>query len=160
MRPGQFVMLLASCNSDMLLDRDGSVANGETSVPVFDTLPEAVEFATRSIAPSPSVCACIYDHYGRSGDPVRRIYHESVRHRFDEQIRARRHVWAGPAFSAHLAIWAVIAWRDNERFLWFYIFGIKLFTVGTVLCVRGSAFSSDNVVDLLIDGLPCIVIHP
>ena len=134
------MVFLANCNTDVLLDDDGSLANDGTSIAVFDSLAEAEEYAARVVAPTPSVCVAIYDHRGRSGDPVRRIYHQSVRHKFDSERRARRYAWIGACFLCAFAIWAIIGWRTDERFLWFYLLGMKLFTVGTVLFVRGIAF--------------------
>ena len=140
LRPGQYVVFVSNCRTDVVLGSDGRPADDETSVPVFDDLAAAEEYARRTVEPTPSVCACIYDHQGRSGDPVRRIYHESVRRRFDPVRRARRYAWAGAGFLCAFVIWALIASRDNERFLWFYLLGMKLLVVGTVLLVRGIGF--------------------
>lgn len=98
--PGQYVVFLSNCDSDVLLDNDGRPANDQTSVQVFDSLAEAEEYATRVVQPTPSVCAGIYDYQGRGGDPVLRVYHESARQRFDPERRARRYAWVGACFLA------------------------------------------------------------
>jgi hypothetical protein len=140
LRPGQYVVFLSNCDSDVLLNSDGTPANDQTWVPVFDSLAEAEDYGTRAIQSTPTVCAGIYDHQGRSGDPVLRIYHQSARRRFDPERRARRYAWAGASFLSAFVIWSIIGSRTNERFLWFYLLGIKLFTVGTVLLIRGLSF--------------------
>ena len=140
LHPGQYVVFLSNCDTDVLLDNDGRLANDQTAVPVFDRLADAEEYAARIVRPTPSVCAGIYDYQGRSGDPVLRVYHESARRRFDPERRARRYVWIGACFLCAFFIWWIIGSRTNERFLWFYLLGMKLFTVGTVLLVRGIGF--------------------
>jgi hypothetical protein len=140
LREGQYVVFLSDCKTDVLLDSEGKQAGDQTTVPVFDNLAEAEECATRAVATTPSVCASIYDHHGRSGDPLRCVYHESVRLRYDPERRARRYTWAGAAFLCAFVIWAMIGRLDDERFLWFYLLGVKLFSVGTILLVRGLSF--------------------
>lgn len=109
-------------------------------IPVFQSIQEAEIFAEQGVARAPSLCASIYDHRGRSSDPLRRIYHSSLRRKFDPERSARRSAWTGGAFVLAFAIWAIVAVGTDERFLWFYILGLKLFTIGTVLFVRGVGY--------------------
>jgi hypothetical protein len=130
---GEFVVFLSNARSDVGLDRG--------DVPVFDNLPEAEAYAEQAVSGNASVCAAIYDHHGRSGDPVHRVYHASVQHTFDPERRARRLTWTGGGFLLAFAIWAVYAATSTEEhFLWFYIAGVKLLTLGTVLFVQGIGY--------------------
>ena len=141
LRPGQFTVFLADAKSDVLLDGDGRPAGDTTSIPVFPSMSEAEVHARQVVAGRPRICAEIYNHQGRSGEPVLRVYDESVRRRFDPELRAKRYVQVGGGLLCAFAIWAVIAAnRSSEHFLWFYIVGIKLLTLGTVLFVRGIGF--------------------
>ena len=142
--PGQFVVFLSDCRTEVVLDGDGKPAADSTFVPVFESLPDAETYGEETAARSPAVCAEIYDHLGRSGDPVRRIYHEGVRKRFDPERRARRDAWTGGSLLFAFTIWAIMIWLarnwSNEHFLWFYIIGMKLLTLGTILFVRGVSY--------------------
>jgi hypothetical protein len=141
LREGQAVVFLANARSEILLDSDGKPANGATSIPVFESIGEAEDYAERTVQRMPTVCAEIYDHRGRGGDPLERVYHESLRKHFDPERRARRYAWTGGCLLGIFAIWAVVAAnRSNQHFLWFYLIGVKLLTLGTILFVRGMGF--------------------
>lgn len=141
LRPGQFVVFLSDPHSDVLLDVEGSAAGEATAVPVFENMEEAERYAEQSVVRLPSMCASIYDHLGRSGDPLKRVYHESIRKHFDPARSARRSAWVGGCFLGAFVIWAVIAaFSTDEHFLWFYILGMKLLTFGTILFVRGLGY--------------------
>ncbi len=141
LRPGQFVVFLAGARSEILLDRDGRTADHTTSVPLFDSLDDAERYAEKTVASMANVCGEIYDHHGRSGDPVKRVYPESLRRRFDPERSARRYAWAGGGLLCVFTIWAIVgANRSDLHFLWFYIIGMKLLTLGTILFVRGVGF--------------------
>lgn len=133
LQPGEFAVFLSNARSDVGLDR--------RAVPVFDSLPEAEAYADQAVSGNVSACASIYDHHGRSSDPLRRVYHSSVRSNFDPERRAKRLTWTGGGFLAAFAIWAVYAATSTEEhFLWFYIVGVKLLTLGTVLFVQGIGY--------------------
>jgi hypothetical protein len=133
LRPGEFVVFLANAQTEVGLDK--------TSVPVFENLAEADLYAAEAVSHDPAICAAIYDHRGRAGDPVRRVYHESVRKRFDPERSARRSAWTGGVLLGLFAVWSVIASNaTDEHFLWFYIVGVKLLVLGTILFVRGVSF--------------------
>jgi hypothetical protein len=145
LRPGQFVVFLSDARTDVVLDSDGKLAGDSTCIPVFESMVEAEAHAEQAVERMPSVCAAIYDHRGRSGDPLRRIYHRSIRSRFDPERSARRYAWIGGCLLVAFAIWAVIAaYSTDEHFLWFYILGVKLFVLGAVLFVRGIGFFLDR----------------
>jgi len=135
------MVFLSDPQSDVLLGVDGNAAGETTAIPVFENIEEAERHAEQSVARQPSACASIYDYRGRSGDPLKRIYHESLRKRFDPQRSARRSAWVGGCFLGTFVIWAVIAaFSTDEHFLWFYILGMKLLTFGTILFVRGVGY--------------------
>jgi hypothetical protein len=139
--PGEFVVFLSNWRTDVVVDRDGRTANDATPIPVFESMSEAETYAEQAVAGMPSVCASIYDHQGRSGDPLRRVYHPSVRRRFDPERNARRSAWAGGCLLFAFAIWAVFAaFSSDTHFLWFYIVGMKLLVLGSVLFVHGMGF--------------------
>jgi len=139
--PGQFVVFLSDPHSDVLLGVDGSTASQATAIPVFENMEDAERYAEQSVARLPSACASIYDHLGRSGDPLKKVYHESIRKQFDPARSARRYAWVGGLFLGAFVIWAVIAaFSTDEHFLWFYILGMKLLTFGTILFVRGLGY--------------------
>jgi hypothetical protein len=139
--PGQISVFLSDVRTDVLIDCNGHPADDATAIPVFDGLAKAEAFAEQAVARMPSACASIYDYHGRSGDPLRRVYHESIRRRYDPQRRARRDTWAGGGLLCAFAIWAFIAaFSSDEHFLWFYIIGIKLLVLGAILFVRGVGF--------------------
>ena len=138
LRPGQYVVFLSDAHTDVVLDSDGRVAGEAMSVPVFECVADAETYAGQIVLSLPHVCAAIYDHHGRACDPLRRVYHESIRHRFDPERRARIYAWTGGSLLATFTIWAFIAaHKSDEHFLWFYIVGMKLLVLGTVLFVRG-----------------------
>jgi hypothetical protein len=145
LQPGQFAVFFSDPRTDVLVDERGGPAGVATSVAVFDSLAEAERYAGQIVTSGPVVCAAIYDHHGRAGDPLRRIYHESVRRRFDPQRSARRSAWVGGWFLVAFTVWAwIAAFSTDEHFLWFYILGVKLFILGTVLFVRGIGYFLGN----------------
>jgi hypothetical protein len=133
-------VFLSDWRTGTLIDEAGQEAGDRSTAPVFDSLVEAEAYAEQLVAGKPSVCAGIYDHLGRSGDPLRQIYHSSVRARFDPARRARRYVWIGSALLCAFAVWALVGRRSNEHFLWFYLFGMKFLVLGSILFIRGLAF--------------------
>ena len=138
---GHYAVFLSNANSDVLIDGSGAIASGDTSVAVFDSIEAAEAFAKETVADSREICAAIYDHHGRSGDPLRRVYHEDIQHRFDLQRRARRDSWAGGCLLGAFVIWSVVAAKLSDmHFLWFYIIGMKLLVLGTILFVRGIGY--------------------
>ena len=135
--PGHYVVFLSDTRTEITLDESGGAASGQTLIPVFESLAQAETYAEQVVSRSPHVAASIYDHHGRAGDPIRQLHHESVRHRFDPVRHARIETWVGGSFLFAFTAWAVVANRSEEHFLWFYILGVKLFVLGTVLFVRG-----------------------
>ena len=141
LRPGQFVIFLSDLRTDVILNDEGKPAGEATLVSVFESLAEAKQEAEAEVARVPTACAAIYDHKGRSGDPVRRVYHQSVQRRYDPERRARRDAWAGGSLLVAFIIWSIAAaYSTDEHFLWFYILGMKLLVLGTILFVRGVGF--------------------
>jgi len=141
LRPGQLIVFFKDARSDVVTDTAGRPANECTTVAVFNGVADAEVYANTIVAATPTLCAEIYDHRGRSGEPLRRVYDESLRRRFDPERRARQHTWIGGCLLLAFCLWAILAARlSSEHFLWFYIVGIKIFTLGTVLFVRGMSY--------------------
>jgi hypothetical protein len=139
--PGQFVVFFKDSRTDVVTDSAGRPADDFTSVAVFESVADAETYAGNMVALAPTLCAEIYDHLGRGGDPVRRIYDESIRRHFDPERRARRYAWTGGCLLVGFCLWSILAARlSSEHFLWFYIIGIKMLTLGTVLFVRGTSY--------------------
>ena len=143
---GQFVVYLSSARTDVLLDPStGALATGTTAIPVFDTLQDALQYAEEAVQRVPTARADLYDHHGRSGDAIRRIYPAALRRRYDPVRRAHRDTWVGSLLLAAFALWAVtFANRSNEHFLVFYIVGMKLLVLGSIFFIRGVGYFLDH----------------
>ena len=145
-QPGQFLVYLADVRTDILLDpQTGAIARQSPRIPTFNSFEDAAEYAEQAVRRFPKARADIYDHTGRAGDSLKRIYPPELRRRYDPRRRARRDTWLGGTLLALFAIWSVTAaTRSDMHFLWFYIVGMKLLVVGTVFFVRGVGWFLDN----------------
>lgn len=136
---GQFVIYLADARTDVLLDPwTGAFAANDTEVPVFDSIDEAAAFGEDAVQRIPTARANVYDHHGRAGDSLRRIYPVSLRRKYDPLRRARRDTWIGGTLLAIFILWAcTVANNSNTHFFWFYMMGMKILVLGSIFFIRG-----------------------
>ncbi len=145
-QPGQFYVYLANARTDILLDPStGAIAKESTSIPLFDSFEDAVHYAEEAVQRLPKARADVYDHRGRAGDSLKRIYPEALRRRYDPLRRARREFWAGSVLLILFVGWAItFANRSDSHFLWFYIIGMKLLVLGLTFFLRGAGYLLDH----------------
>jgi hypothetical protein len=145
-KEGQFLVYLASARTDVLLDpATGVMATEDTPIPVFDRFEDAVQYAEEAVRRIPTARADVYDHNGRAGDSLRRIYPPALRRRYDPARRARRDAWAGSILLGLFVVWAItLANRSETHFFWFYMGGIKILVLGSIFFIRGIVYFLDQ----------------
>jgi hypothetical protein len=112
-------------------------ADGDASVAICDSLNEAMECAKNVTAHHLELCCEIYDHEGKSGEPLETIYNPFVEGRYRGRPYARRvTAWGGGIFLCGVVLIAVDVSRDLA-WIWGHVLGLKMVVVGTGLLVRG-----------------------
>jgi hypothetical protein len=142
LRPGDFVVFLIDAYTEVVCASDGKASSGDETIPVFDSLEAARVHAEAAVESMLRLCAQAFDHRdwdyrGRAGDPVEQVYHKSLRRRFDRRRQAKNECLAGGAMLGCFGVWVIWGAASDWRFLWFYLIGLKLFIVGSLLTVRG-----------------------
>jgi len=113
--------------------------DGEASVAICDDRNEALECARDVVARHPETCCEIYDHEGKSDEPLQVVYNPAVEGRYRGRPHARRIIaWGSGVFLCGAALIAV-DFRHGLAWIWGYVLGLKMLVVGTGLLVRGLA---------------------
>lgn len=138
-RPGEYAVFVKSAKHRIARDLEGrAFAPGEESVAVCADLDEAMALANATVARHPELCAEIYDHRGKSGDPVRLIYDPSVRGKYPgSRAYAKREAAWGSVIATAGVCFVIYDARHDLAWLWGYIVGIKLLLVGFNFLIRG-----------------------
>jgi len=138
-RAGEYAVFFLSAARRTARDLDGrAFAQGEESVAICSSLDEAIDLANSTVARHPELCAEIYDHHGKSGEPVRLIYDPSVRGKYPgSRPYAKREAAWGLLIVAGGIGFVIYDARHELAWLWGYIVGIKLLLVGGNFLVRG-----------------------
>ncbi len=77
---GEYAVFLLAAVDRTPRDSEGRpFSSGDQSVAICSDLAAAEEFANAVVARHPELCAQIYDHLGKAGEPLRVIYEPSVR---------------------------------------------------------------------------------
>jgi hypothetical protein len=95
-RPGQFRVFFPTASDGAPKDENAQVfLPGEDSVEIADSLPEALRFAEETVSRHPELCAEIYGHEGKTGEPVRTVYNPSVRGKYEGAALGKHHILTG-----------------------------------------------------------------
>jgi hypothetical protein len=114
-------------------------ADGESCVAICDDRNEAVACAEGVVARHPELCCEVYDHEGKSGEPLQVVYNPAVEGRYRGRPLERRiTAWGSAVFLCGATLIAV-DFRHGLAWIWGYVLGLKMLIVGTGLLVRGLA---------------------
>lgn len=139
-RPGEYCVFILHARDRTPKDFEGrSFSEGEASVEIAASFDDAIHFAEDIVSRHPELCAEIYNHEGKSGEPIRTIYDPSVRGKYEGIPLAKRSTWIGIALLAGASLFIVYDARHDLRWMWGYIIGLKLAIVGGSYLVRGVA---------------------
>src|SRR5258708_13015503 len=95
-RPGEFCVSILDAELRVPKDFDGRrFRDGEASVQIASDFAEAVGFAERVVSSHPELCCEIYDHEGKSGEPLRTVYEPSVEGKYRGLPLAKRETSIG-----------------------------------------------------------------
>jgi hypothetical protein len=137
-RPGQFCVFLLTASARAPKDANGQgFAPGEDSVQVAVNLPEALCFAEEIVSRHPQLCAEIYNHQGKTDEPIRTIYNPSERGKYEGADLAKRLLFIGLAVLSVAAPFIIYDAKRGLRWMWGYIIGLKLFIIGGTFVIRG-----------------------
>jgi len=129
-RPGQYAVFVYDIRTHVT--RDASVA-------LCDDLAEAVAFAGSVVAAHPELCCEVYDHEGKSNEPIQVIYAPSVEGRCQGRPVARRATVWGSVILLGTVVLLGVDIRHGLAWIWGYVIGLKLLVIGVSLLVRGLA---------------------
>jgi hypothetical protein len=137
---GQFAVFVFDIRTHVARDADGRFcAAGEVCVAICASLHEAVDCARKVVAPHPELCCEIYDHMGKSGEPLQVVYDPSVEGRHQGRPFARREtVWGSLIFLSGVGF-IVVDLRHDLLWIWGYVIGLKMVIIGCAFLVRGLA---------------------
>ena len=115
----------------------------QTSVAIFDTLPEARAWGEQICARHSKVRCDIYDSEGLAKDPIASIYNSAVRESYVGPKPARKRLYWG--FVSLCAGIVLIAWDVHHDFalMWGYILGIKMILIGGTAIIQGALMLRD-----------------
>ncbi len=135
-RPGQYAVFIYDARTHVARDAEGAWLD-EPSIALCGDLSEAMSFANDVVARLPELCCEIYDHEGKSKDPLQVIYNPAVRGRYQGLEYARREtLWGSMTLLIGIAFIVTDARRDLA-WIWGYVIGLKLTLVGGSFLVRG-----------------------
>jgi len=138
-QPGECCVFVMTAGTRQPRDAQGRVFRaGEECAAICEDKTEAFGFANETVARHPELCAEIYDHQGKAGEPLAVVYEPSVRGRYEgsRPCSKRETTWGGLMLAAG-ACFIVYDARHDLAWLWGYIVGLKLTLVGTAFLVRG-----------------------
>lgn len=134
--PGQFAVFIYDARTRVARDAEGGWLNAP-SLALCGDLTEAVSFAMDVVARQPDLCCEIYDHEGKSKDPLRVIYNPAVRGKYHGLGYAKREtLWGSITLLLGITFIVTDARRDLA-WIWGYVIGVKLTLVGGSFLVRG-----------------------
>jgi len=128
--PGQFAVFVFDAATHVARDRDGKPFDEDhVSIALCDDFAEAEAFA-KELVGRMSVLVCeIYDHEGKSKEATR-VYNPAVRHKYvGLRYSKRQTFWGSLVFACGLAF-VVRDFMRDLTWIWGYVIGLKLMTVG------------------------------
>jgi hypothetical protein len=138
-RPGQHAVFVLDASTRAACHTEGQrlTSNEPASIALCDDLPDATSFAIDLVTRHPNLCCEIYDHEGKSNEPLQRIYNPAVRGKYEGLPYAKRLTfWGSLTFLCGAAFIAYDLRRDLT-WLWGYIIGLKLLTTGGFCLAHG-----------------------
>jgi hypothetical protein len=137
---GEYSVFFLNADNRTPRDLDGrQFSEGEESVAICRDLDEAAAFGHATVARHPELCAEIYDHEGKSGEPLRVVYEPSVRGRYTGRPYAKREAMQGGLIVSLGMVFIAFDIHRDLTWMWGYILGAKLVLVGGSFLVRGIA---------------------
>src|SRR5215831_6134451 len=125
-RPGQCCVFILDARDRVPKNVDGrSFGEGEASAEISDNFDDAVRFAEEVVSRHPELCAEIYNHEGKSGEPIRTVYEPSVRGKYEGLPLAKRSTGVGLALLAAATLFVIYDAKHDLRWMWGYIVGLK-----------------------------------
>lgn len=138
--PGQFCIFIRTAETRYPVASDGQpFPDGEASVEILDGLEAAVGYAREIVGRHPNLCCDIYDHNGKSGDPIQTVYNAAVEGKYVGLSAAKRDTLIGLGILSVAASFIVYDAVRDLLWIWGYILGMKLTLVGGNYFVRGIA---------------------
>jgi hypothetical protein len=139
-REGEYSVFILAAGNRTPRDTEGhTFASGDGSVAICVDLDEAVNFANTIVARHPELCAEIYDHEGKSGEPLRVVYEPSVRGKYEGRPYARRETAWGVTIASFGVAFVVFDALHHLEWMWGYIIGVKPPIIGGSFLIRGLA---------------------
>ena len=135
---GEYSVFILTAGDRMPRDMEGlPFSSGGESAAICADLDEAVTFANAIVARHPELCAEIYDHEGKSGEPLRIVYEPSVRGKYEGRPYAKRETAWGVTIVCCGIAFIIVDFRHHLEWIWGYIIGLKLVIIGGSFLVRG-----------------------
>jgi hypothetical protein len=135
---GEYAVFILAAGNRMPRDREGRpFSSGGESVAICADFDDAVDFADTIVARHPELCAEIYDHEGKSGEPLRVVYEPSVRGKYEGRPYAKRETAWGLAIISCGIAFVIFDVRQSLAWMWGYIIGAKLIIIGGSFLIRG-----------------------
>jgi len=138
-RPGQFAVFIYDARTHVARDAEGRRfdSSGGISIALCGDLPEAIHFAGEVVAGHSELCCEIYDHEGKSKDPLQVIYNPAVRSRYRGLKYSKRETfWGSVVLLCGVAL-IIVDFARDLAWIWGYVIGLKLTVVGGSFLVRG-----------------------
>jgi hypothetical protein len=138
-RPGQHTVFVVDASTRVACDTEGRrlTSTDGTSIAVCDDLPDAANFAKELVTRHPALCCEIYDHEGKSKDPLQVVYNPEVRGKYEGLPYAKRMTfWGSLACLCGIAL-LVYDFRRDLTWLWGYFVGLKLVVTGGFCLAQG-----------------------
>lgn len=139
-RPGQFAVFIVDAHTHVARDANGGFFEGnESTIALCEDLAEAKAFAQTVVDRLPDLCCQIYDHEGKSKDPLEVIYHHETGHKYvGPRYHRRERIYGCLALAVGITFIVIDAKKDLV-WIWGYVIGIKACLIGVAFLVRGFA---------------------
>jgi hypothetical protein len=139
-RSGEYCVFIVGAADHIPRDYAGRpFKDGEAYVQIASDLAEALRFADGVVARHPELCCEIYGDEGKSGEPLRTIYNDAERGKYEGLPLARREALTGSSIVTVGLLLIVYDAKRDLTWLWGYIIGLKLLIIGGSYLVRGVA---------------------
>jgi hypothetical protein len=131
-RPGQYAVFLFDAPSHVARDCEGRPfeAVEGASIALCDSLSEASTFAKELTRCRPELCCEIYDHEGKSKEPVQVVYNPAVRPRYEGLEYSKRQAFRGSLILACGIAFVVHDFMRDLTWIWGYVIGAKFMVIG------------------------------
>ena len=132
-RPGQFAVFIFDAPSHVARDLQGKpfdAADDGAALALCDDLPEAVSFAKELAGRMPELCCEIYDHEGKSNEPLQTIYNPAVRRKYEGLEYSKRQALWGSLILACGVAFVVHDFMRDLTWIWGYVIGAKFMVIG------------------------------